>query len=872
MKKLTSNQVRKMWLDFFESKGHRLEESASLIPNDDPTLLWINAGVAALKKYFDGSEKPINSRIANSQKCIRTNDIENVGVTARHQTLFEMLGTFSIGDYFRKEAILFAVELLLDKKWFNIDKNLLYITVYPQDKETYDLWLEAGIEESHLIKSNYNFWEIGEGPCGPCTEIFYDRGVAYGDCDKRVIEDDIENDRYIEIWNIVFSQYNSIKGLARKDYPELPQKNIDTGAGLERIVCLSQNVETNFETDLFYPIIQEVERLSGVQYTGQIAFKVITDHVRTVTFAVADGAILSNEGRGYVLRRILRRAIKFARTLGFNKPFMYNLVDIVIENMGEYYRYLDEKRSIIKTVIKTEEEKFFETLEKGLKMFLNIEGDISGVEAFTLYDTYGFPIELTLEYAAENNKKVDLERFKEEMNKQKERARNARGKSSSMTNQNEKFLNFKQKFEFVGYDNLENNCLITGVFTEGVVFDKTSFYATSGGQVGDVGVFESENCNFDIIGCNKMPNGQFIHQIENLKGELKVGLSGKAKVDSTVRQLITCNHSATHLLFKVLREQLGNHVSQAGSQVTKDNLRFDFNNYHPLTRAEILTIEEKVNLAISRGMKVTISNESISRAKEMGAVAEFGEKYGDLVRVVNIDNFTIDLCGGTHVKSSSQIKKLAITSVESKGSGVYRMEALTNRGVDSIGEFLQVYNDELNSLITKANKIVAMAEEQKVNIGFNYQINENYSGSYQDVLNKRDELVSLKEKVKNLDREVKRELEKLSLNDLSTFDQFIEGNSLIAKVEGYDQAVLKQIVDSLLDKLGTGFVFLANVVDDKIIFVSKSNNDVHCGKIVKEAAIICGGNGGGKPTIAQAGGRDITKIDQAIKRVKELIK
>lgn len=866
MKNLTSNEIRQMWLDFFSEKLHKIEESASLIPHNDPTLLWINAGVAALKKYFDGSEKPQNPRMVNSQKCIRTNDIENVGMTARHHTMFEMLGNFSIGDYFKEEAIEWAMELLMDDKWFGLEKDKLYMTVYPTDQEAKQIWMKHGIAEDHIIETDYNYWEIGEGPCGPCTEIFFDRGEKYGDFGTDAIRDDVENDRYIEIWNIVFSQFNSKAELDRAEYPELPQKNIDTGAGLERITCVFQEAETNYETDLFLPTIKRVEELSGVKYEGQMPFKVIADHVRAVTFAVADGAILSNEGRGYVLRRVLRRAVKHARSLGFTKPFMFELVDIVVENMGQHYTYLNDKIDIVKKVIKTEEEKFFETLDKGLKMIESIESkEISGSEAFKLYDTFGFPIELTVEYAEEHGMKVDMDGFKEEMEAQRNRARAARADVESMGVQNEDYLKFEEESTFVGYNTLEITTEVIGVFNNKVVLKETPFYAESGGQVADKGTIEG----IEVLDVQKMPNGQFIHTLT--VNTLSVGDTVVAKVDESVRNLTMYNHSATHLLFKVLRDELGDHVSQSGSNVNQDNLRFDFNNYDPLTDEQILVIEKDVNDVIQKKLDVTITEESLDDAKAMGAIAEFGEKYGDKVRVVNMSEFTIDLCGGTHVKNIGEIEKLAITSVESKGSGIYRVEALTNDGVDHIESVLEVYNQEIQSLLNKAEKVVADATEKGLNVEFTYEINKDYLGSYQDIVNKRKELDHVKDLVKELDKTISKELENLALSDLSVFDSFIEGDKLIATVKDYDSKVLKQVVDRLLEKLGTGVVFIANEANGKLVFVAKSNNGVHCGNLVKEAAIICGGNGGGRPDLAQAGGKDASKLDEAILKVKELV-
>ena len=490
MRELSGRQIREIWLKFFEERGHNVEESASLIPNNDKTLLWINAGVAPLKKYFDGSVIPKNPRIVNAQKCIRTNDIDNVGKTARHQTFFEMLGNFSIGDYFRDEIIPWAWEIMTDNKYFGFEKDKLYMTIYPNDEETKTAWMNEGVEESHIIKTNYNFWEIGSGPCGPCTEVFYDRGIEYGDIDISVIEKDIENDRYVEFWNIVFSQYNSKDGLLRKDYPELPSKNIDTGLGYERLVCLLQNKKTNFETDLFMPLINQLEQLTGIKYSGQVSFKVIVDHVRTVVFAVSDGAVLSNEGRGYVLRRLLRRAVKHGKQLGLNEPFLYKMVDTIISTMGYYYPYLSDHRDLTVKVIKLEEQKFFETLVQGQKILDEIIHEnkskiITGEKAFTLYDTYGYPLELTEEIAEEKGLTVDREGFNIEMEKQKDRARSARKNTVSMKSQNEEYINFKEESIFTGYDSLTENTVVIKSFEEGVVLAKTPFYAESGGQKAD---------------------------------------------------------------------------------------------------------------------------------------------------------------------------------------------------------------------------------------------------------------------------------------------------------------------------------------------------------------------------------------------------
>ena len=479
MKYMTSAEIRQTWLSFFESKGHKIEPSASLVPQNDPTLLWINAGVAPLKKYFDGSEKLVNPRLANAQKCIRTNDIDNVGRTARHHTFFEMLGNFSIGDYFKEDAIKWGLEILTDPKWFGFPVEKLYMTYYPDDLEARQIWLDHGIKEDHLIPREDNFWEIGPGPCGPDTEIYFDRGESYDKRGRELIVDDIENERYIEIWNIVFSQFNSKVGLKREDYPELPNKNIDTGAGLERFTCVIQQVETNFETDLFMPTIKHVEKISKVKYKGQMAFKVIADHIKALVFAISDGAMLSNEGRGYVLRRLLRRAVKYGRSLNLTEPFLYLLVDDVVDTMGVFYKNLHDTKDIVKKIVFKEEQKFLETINDGEKHLLDAiekEGKvISGETAFKLYDTYGFPIELTLEYANENDVVVDEKAFYEELEKQKQRSRSARSNKGSMKAQEEAYLNFVEPSKFVGYTELQTEAKVIKIFDGGIVLDQTPF-------------------------------------------------------------------------------------------------------------------------------------------------------------------------------------------------------------------------------------------------------------------------------------------------------------------------------------------------------------------------------------------------------------
>jgi alanyl-tRNA synthetase len=878
MKYMTGNEIRQLWLDFFQEKGHSVEKGASLIPNDDPTLLWMNAGVAALKKYFDGSIVPKNPRIVNAQKCIRTNDIENVGKTARHHTFFEMLGNFSIGDYFRKEAVTWGFELITSPQWLGFDIDKLYMTVYPDDEETKQLWMELGVDPTHIIPTEHgNFWEIGEGPCGPCTEIFYDRGPEFGDFTPDAIRDDVENDRYVEFWNIVFSQYNAKPGLKRSEYPELPNKNIDTGCGLERLTSIIQGVKTNFESDLFMPIIKKIELISGIKYEGQMAFKVIADHVRTVTFAVADGAILANEGRGYVLRRLLRRAVKYGKKLGISRPFMDDLVDIVIDNMKIYYPYLIDQSDIVKKIILTEEAKFLETLASGEKRFEAIasatqNGLISGLDAFILYDTFGFPIELTQEYAEELSLNVDLIGFNSEMEKQKERARNARKDIQSMKSQNEEFLQFNENSQFVGYETLLQETRIIKIFKEGMVLELTPFYATSGGQVADTGVIYSDRFSAKVTDVFKLPNGQFLHVYDLLEGKPEEGMKVNAKVDELKRKLTEYNHSSTHLLFKAMRDLLGSHVSQQGSQVNSEMLRFDFNHYETLTESQILELENRVNKMISEPFEANTELLSVDEAVKKGAIAEFGEKYGDTVRVVNL-KYTLDLCGGTHVHNLNDIGKFAIKNVYSIGSGIFRIEALTNIGVNTIIDGLIGINQEIENLLHKANSIVKQAKEEGIEIEFTYKINNEVLGSYKDVLNKRQEFSSLQKAVKDLEKEVSHLKEMMVLSTMDQYYNQIQNNTFIGKVEGIEMSQLKQLVDNIALKTPNGIVFIASILNDKVMFLAKSlSSKHHCGELVKLAAQICGGNGGGRADYAQAGGKDVSRVDEALDAIKRKIR
>ncbi len=858
MKYMTAAEIRQTWLSFFESKGHRIEPSASLVPQNDPTLLWINAGVAPLKKYFDGSETPINPRLANVQKCIRTNDIDNVGKTARHHTFFEMLGNFSIGNYFKKEAIEWGLELLTDPKWFGFPVEKLYMTYYPDDLEARQYWIDCGIHPSHLIPREDNFWEIGPGPCGPDTEIYFDRGESYDKRGKEVIEEDLENERYIEIWNIVFSQYNSKPGLSRENYPELPNQNIDTGAGLERFACVIQQVKTNFETDLFFPTIKHVEKLSGITYTGQMAFKVISDHIKALVFAISDGAMLSNEGRGYVLRRLLRRAVKYGRSLNLTEPFLYKLVDDVVETMGVFYKNLYETKDIVQKLVLKEEQKFLETINDGEKHLLDAiekEGKvISGVTAFKLYDTYGFPIELTLEYANEHHVIVDEKAFHIELEKQKERSRSARIKHGSMKAQEEAFLSFIEPSLFVGYKELQTEAKVIKVFDQGIVLDQTPFYATSGGQVADQGTING----LKVTDVSKLPNGQFLHQVE--EGAFDEGDEVLAIVDAYQRLRTIRNHSAAHLFHQSIKDNFGKHANQQGSQVSPKSWRFDFNHYETESDEKILLVEKLVKHYIhEKPLDVIIREMPLEEAKKYGAMALFGEKYHDIVRVVDM-GWSKELCGGTHVKNTREIVDFAITSYESIGSGIYRMEGVTGTDViKQVKGFLEPLYHELETLYDKVNRM-------EINIDIPNQ--PEIIGSYKDIINMRHYIIEIKELIKDKEKEFSRMKQQDVLQRLDDFIDDYKSKKQVIVTHDIDSKVLKQLMDALYDKIKAQTLFLVNIQDDKATFLCKSSLD-QAGNLVKLAASLTSGSGGGKPNMAQGGTQDLTNLEQTIETIRK---
>lgn len=879
MKQMTSAQVRQMFLDYFKSKGHVIEPSASLVPVNDPSLLWINAGVAALKKYFDGSVIPDSPKITNAQKSIRTNDIENVGFTARHHTFFEMMGNFSIGDYFREECIEWWWELITSPEWFGFEKEKLYVTVYPSDQDSIDCWKKLGLTEDRIIKLEGNFWEIGEGPCGPCTEIFYDRGTHYDpeNIGLRLLIDDLDNDRYLEIGNIVLSQFNSKAGLDRSEYPELPTKNIDTGMGLERMVSIIQDGETNYDTDLFLPIIEKVEEISGQKYHAgsfehDTAFKVIADHIRTVTFAISDGALPSNEGRGYILRRLIRRSVRFSRKLGIEKPFMFELVPVVAEVMQSYYPNVKENIPFVQKTVKSEEERFLSTLNGGLEILSEViktqkaagSSVVPGKDAFKLYDTFGFPVELTEEYAADEDMTVDREGFNNEMEEQRERARSARQDVESMQVQGGVLGDLKDASEFVGYETLATESKIIYLLKNGdlieeatagedvqVIFDQTPFYAESGGQIFDSGVITCECGTKAVIKeVQKAPNGQHLHSIHITEGTLKSGVTVKTQVDTKTRAAVIKNHTATHLLHKALKAVLGTHANQAGSQVTADRLRFDFSHTGPVTAEELERVERMMNEQIWNSIELEIANKCIDEARSMGAMALFGEKYGDVVRVVKIGDFSIELCGGCHVSNTSEIGLVKILSESGIGAGIRRIEAVTGQAAfEFFTSQVQILKDASAKLKSNPKDLVVKVE---------YMLAE----------------------VKELNREkesLAAKLANIEAQSLETNVKAINGvNVLTAIVNGADMNALRTMTDDLKVKLPSSIIVLGSATNDKVNIVSCVSKDYiangfHAGNIIKAVATHCGGNGGGRPDMAQAGGKDPSKLEEALKLVEEMI-
>lgn len=896
MKELTSNEIRKLYQKYFESKGHIVMESSSLIPIDDPTLLWINSGVATLKQYFDGSVVPENKRIVKIQRCIRTNDIENVGETAIHHTFFEMMGNFSIGDYFKKEAIEYCFEFLTSPDYLGLDKDKLYVTVYPTDEETYNTWISLGVKESHIIKLESNFWEIGEGPSGPDSEVFYDRGEEF-DPDKIGIDlliKDIDNDRYVEIWNNVFSQYNAKEGISREEYEELPTKNIDVGVGLERLTAVSQGTKTNFETDLFKPIINKIEMISNKQYDGSKPFKVIADHIRALIFALADGATFSNEGRGYVLRRLLRRSVIYGKKLGINKPFMNGLVNTVVHIMKEAYPYLIDKTNYVSDLILKEEELFHKTLDSGEKRLLNLlnhneNKEISGEDAFKLYDTYGFPFELTLEYASEYGFNVSKEEFDKCMEEQRTRARMAREDVLSMSSQNELLMNYKEKSVFIGYEREEVQTKIIGILKDNkfvdsindygyIVLEETPFYAESGGQVSDTGYLVNDNFEAKVIDVQKAPNKQHIHKVEVISGVITNNSIVTAIIDKAKRLNIRRNHSTAHLIQNVLREILGNNLFQAGSRVDEHDVRFDFTYSDKITDDIILKVEKRLNEKINVDMPIRFEVMPLLEARKKGALDLFGEKYGKEVRVVTIGD-SIELCGGTHIQNLNEIKKIAVISLESKGANVYRIVASVNDNIElSLKETLKPYILQIDKLLNKVNNIIKSAEEENIKLDFNYKIKDITYTSYKDIIKLRKTISELQLEIKRLEKEYNNQKEEKVLKDLSTFTKDIQVINdykvIITSVKDYEIKILKQIMDTLMANYNLDLAFIININNNANCLLKINTallDKLHAGNIVKQLSNKINGSGGGNPTFAQGGTKTIPNIDLILDEIKKLV-
>lgn len=863
MKYMTGNEIRKAYLDFFESKKHLKLHSFSLVPENDPSLLLIGAGMAPLKPYFTGKLVPPSYRVTTSQKCIRTGDIDNVGRTARHHTFFEMLGNFSFGDYFKKEAITWAWEFLTEV--LELDTNKLYVTVYPEDEEAYDIWHNiVGLADERIFKLEDNFWEIGEGPCGPDSEIFYDLGPERG-CGKPTCNVGCDCDRYLEIWNLVFTQFNKTKD---GSYEPLEKKNIDTGAGLERLASVIQQKESNFETDLLFPIMQRVIDVCRGDYNNKeqkIAVKVIGDHIRAVTMMIGDGILPSNEGRGYVLRRILRRAVRFGRVLGIEEAFLADLVDIVIDMYKEAYPELAERKELIKTVIATEEAQFSATLAQGLEllnaMIEDVDGTgvLAGEKVFKLYDTFGFPVELTEEIVQEHGMTIDHDGFDKAMKAQQERARAARAKVSakvatpdttgldqSALVKDENAVN--ARVVLIGIDGAaveraEKDTAIT------IILDKIPFHAEGGGQIGDTGYITGPSGKAEVTDTKSLANGLTYMIAIVTEGSLAKGDEVGITVDKVRNLDIARNHTATHLLQAALRKVLGTHVNQAGSLVTPERLRFDFTHFSPMSNEELAEVEKEVNRQIMKNVDLEIEEMPVDDAIKKGAMALFGEKYGDIVRVVNVPGFSCELCGGSHVPNTSVIGSFRIVGESGTGTGIRRIEAVTGKAAHE-----RAVADAV--LLQEAATLLKSKEE--------------------DIPAKIEQLLTA---LKEAEREVAQLSHKLatsSLNDILAAKEEIHGVSVTAASVTVDSAEgLRDMADMVLDKVG-GIVLLGAVQGDKVSFVCKVDKELtkqgyHAGKIVKAAAVAAGGGGGGRPDMAQAGGKDPQKLEEALKAGKEAV-
>ena len=874
VKKYGVNELRQMFLDFFESKGHLVMNSFSLVPQNDNSLLLINAGMAPLKPYFTGAEIPPRTRVATCQKCIRTGDIENVGKTARHGTFFEMLGNFSFGDYFKHEAIAWSWEFLT--KVVGLDENRLYPSVYEEDDEAFDIWnKEIGVPADRIFRfgKEDNFWEHGAGPCGPCSEIYYDRGEKYG-CGKPGCTVGCDCDRYMEVWNNVFTQFeNDGEG----HYETLKQKNIDTGMGLERLAVVVQDVDSIFDVDTLCALRNKVCEVAGksygVNHEDDVSIRLITDHMRSATFLISDGVMPTNEGRGYVLRRLIRRAARHGRLLGIEGPFLEKLSETVIEGSKDGYPELEEKKTFILNVLHNEESQFNKTIDQGLKILADLEAEmkeagksvLGGSDAFRLYDTYGFPIDLTKEILEEKGYTIDEDGFKEEMEVQRKRARESRAVSNYMGADATVYDEIDRNIttEFDGYDKLEAVSKVTVLTTEteivdslmegqkGTIFvEKTPFYATMGGQEGDTGVITTANGVFRVEDTTKLRGGKYGHVGVMESGMISNGDEVTLKVDEQERKDTCKNHSATHLLQKALKTVLGAHVEQKGSLVNPTRLRFDFAHFQAMTPEEIAETEALVNKEIQAALPVTTQIMGIEEAKKTGAMALFGEKYGDEVRVVSMGDFSVELCGGTHVANTANITLFKIVSEAGVAAGVRRIEALTGNNV------IEYYRQMEENLHTIAKTLKTSPAEIT------------------------EKITHLQKEVKELQSENESLKSKMAQDSLgNVMDQVVEVKGvkvLASAVDGVDMNGLRDLGDQLKEKLGEGVVVLASAKDGKVSLLAMAtqgamDKGAHAGNLIKAAAAIVGGGGGGRPNMAQAGGKNPDKIPEAIAKVAELV-
>lgn len=873
MKKYGVNELRRMFLDFFESKDHLVMKSFSLVPHNDKSLLLINAGMAPLKPYFTGQEIPPKKRVTTCQKCIRTGDIENVGKTARHGTFFEMLGNFSFGDYFKKEAIQWTWEFLTDV--VGLDKDRLYPSVYLEDDEAFAIWRdEIGIPEERIFKfgKEDNFWEHGAGPCGPCSEVYYDRGEEYG-CGKPGCTVGCDCDRYMEVWNDVFTQFD---GDGNGNYVELEHKNIDTGMGLERLAVVVQGVDSIFDVDTVCAVRNAVCEAANVEYKQDeqkdISIRLITDHIRSATFMISDGILPSNEGRGYVLRRLIRRAARHGRLLGIEGKFLAKLSEVVIRESKDGYPELEEKKVFINKVLTQEEDKFDKTIDQGLSILADMEASmkesgktiLEGKDVFKLYDTYGFPVDLTREILEEKGYSIDEDGFQEAMKEQREKARAAREVTNYMGADVTVYESIDPSItsEFVGYDHDEYDSEITVLTTETeivealtdgqtgtIIVKETPFYATSGGQTADIGLITLGENEFEVEDTVKLLGGKIGHVGKVVKGMFKTGDTVHLAIEVRRRRAAGKNHSATHLLQQALRDVLGDHVEQAGSLVTPDRLRFDFTHFAAMTPEEIAKVEEIVNRKINDFLPVSTRIMAIEDAKKTGARALFGEKYGDEVRVISMGDYSCELCGGTHVSNTGTITAFKILSEGGVAAGVRRIEALTGEGV------FRYYN-ELEETLAEAAKLVKTTPA--------------------NLLSKLEHLNAELKAVESENESLKSKLAKEALGDI--MDQVNEVNGmkvLSAKLDDMDMNELREMGDQLKEKLGDGLVVLASAKDGKVSLMAMATDSavkagIHCGKLIKESAAKVGGGGGGRPNMAQAGGKNPAGIEEALAKALEI--